>query len=115
MLGVCAYYGLKINFFNFIVLPLTFGIGVDYAINMAIRLKKDAVHDMANAIRHTGGAVILCSVTTIIGYFVLTTAKNQALATFGLAAVIGEFTCLGAAIVLVPALILLLYRPHTKS
>lgn len=114
MMGVAAYHGIKINFFNFIVLPLTFGIGVDYALNMAIRLKKDASHDMANAIRHTGGAVILCSATTIIGYFVLTLAKNQALATFGLTAVIGEITCLGAAIVLVPALMLLLHRPHKK-
>jgi len=114
MLGAAAYYGIKINFFNFIVLPLTFGIGVDYALNMAIRLRQDQAHGMASAIRHTGGAVILCSATTIIGYFVLTTAKNQALATFGFAAVIGEITCLAAAIVLVPALMILFRRPHTK-
>lgn len=105
MIGVAALMDIKINFFNFIVLPLTFGIGVDYGINVALRVHEEGPNQVAYAIRHTGGAVILCSVTTIIGYFVLTTANNRALATFGVAAVIGEITCIVAAIVLVPAII----------
>lgn len=105
MIGVAAYLDIKINFFNFIVLPLTFGIGVDYGINVAMRIQEEGAHAAANAVRHTGGAVILCSVTTIIGYYVLTTANNKALATFGVAAVIGEITCIVAAILLVPSII----------
>ncbi|MBN1283088.1 MAG: MMPL family transporter [Proteobacteria bacterium] len=103
MAGAAAFLGIKVNFFNFIVLPLTFGIGVDYAVNMAMRLRQEWPDGVAKAIRHTGPAVILCSVTTIIGYFVLTTANNQALATFGTAAVIGEIACISSAVLLVPA------------
>lgn len=110
MVGIAAWLNIKINFFNFIVLPLTFGIGVDYGINVAMRIHQEGPLAVATAIRHTGGAVILCSVTTIIGYWVLTTAANQALATFGVAAVIGEITCLVAAIVVVPAIIIFSYR-----
>ena len=102
MLGIAAVLGLKINFFNFIVLPLTFGVGADYGINVALRLRNKR-QSVATALRNTGGAVVLCSATTIIGYYVLTRATNQALASFGKGAVIGEFCCLIAAIVLVPA------------
>jgi len=114
MVGIAAFMDIKINFFNFIVLPLTFGIGVDYGVNMVARIHEEGPQSVAYAIRHTGGAVILCSVTTIIGYYVLTLANNQALATFGVAAVIGEITCIFAAIVLVPAIIVFVHRLKGK-
>ena len=41
MLGVAALMQIKLNFFNFIILPLTFGIGVDYAVNMAMRIRQE--------------------------------------------------------------------------
>ncbi|MBI4126356.1 MAG: MMPL family transporter [Deltaproteobacteria bacterium] len=103
MIGICFSLGIRLNFFNFIILPLTFGIGVDYAINIALRIRQEGEEGIGAALRHTGGAVFLCSLTTIIGYFVLTWATNQALATFGLAAVIGEISCLIAALVILPA------------
>ena len=46
----------------------------------------------------------LCSATTILGYISLLIADNQALASFGRLAIVGEVTCLVAALVLVPAL-----------
>ena len=42
----------------------------------------------------TGGAVILCSLTTIWGYLSLLYSDNQALRSFGKLAVLGEMTCL---------------------
>lgn len=106
MVAAMALLGIKINFFNFIALPLTFGIGVDYAINVGMRLHKDKHRRTIDIIRHTGGAVVLCSATTIIGYYVLTKSYNQAVAQFGLMAIIGEFTCIFAAMFLVPALVI---------
>ena len=52
----------------------------------------------------------LCSATTILGYSSLLVAENQALFLFGLLAVVGEVTCLLAALVALPAL-LSLWRP----
>jgi predicted RND superfamily exporter protein len=51
----------------------------------------------------TGGAVALCSATTIIGYSSLLLAKNRGLFLFGALAVMGEIACLTAAIVVLPA------------
>lgn len=107
MLGIMAVFNIKFNFFNFIALPLTFGVGADYAINIAIRLAKDEMKDVENSLRNTGAAVLLCSTTTIIGYSVLIIANNQALASFGKMAIIGEFACISAAALLTPALMIL--------
>jgi predicted RND superfamily exporter protein len=65
---------------------------------------------VSGAVRSTGGAVALCSLTTIIGYSSLLLAKNRALFLFGLLAVLGEIACLTVAVVALPALLVLLRR-----
>jgi len=60
---------------------------------------------MIDAVRTTGGAVTLCSMTTIIGYSSLLLAENQALFLFGLLAVLGEISCLTTAVVVMPAFV----------
>ena len=96
---------VKINFANFIAYPITFGIGVDYSVNMASRWDLDGRRSMADAVRTTGGAVTLCSMTTIIGYSSLLIAQNRALFLFGLLAVMGEIACLSTAVIFLPALV----------
>jgi hypothetical protein len=56
-------------------------------------------------VRTTGGAVTLCSVTTVIGYASLLVARNQALFSFGVLAVLGELACLAAALLAFPAIL----------
>jgi predicted RND superfamily exporter protein len=116
MAGWMALFEVKINFLNFVAFPITFGIGVDYAVNVMRRyvLERQAgasMHDaLRESIQETGGAVVLCSLTTIIGYISLFASANKALNSFGLAMTISELTCLGAATVTLPALLLLVAR-----
>jgi hypothetical protein len=49
--------------------------------------------DPAAALRSVGGAVSLCSFTTIVGYGALLVADNQALQSFGRYAMAGEVAC----------------------
>jgi hypothetical protein len=111
-------FGIKINFVNFIAFPITFGIGVDYAVNVMARYLRDGTHngrhDVRAAIRGTGGAVGLCSLTTIIGYSSLLMAQNVGLFLFGLLAVLGEIACLTTAVIVLPA-VLLLVRPTEEQ
>jgi predicted RND superfamily exporter protein len=99
-------FDVKINFLNFIALPITFGIGVDYAVNIFHRYVEDPTGDIIKVIRETGAAVGICSLTTNIGYSSLLIAGNQAFVSFGTLAVIGEITTLLAALFTVPAYIL---------
>jgi predicted RND superfamily exporter protein len=108
MAGAMTLLSLKFNFVNFAVLPITFGIGVDYAVNLYQRYRQAG--SVEEALASSGGAVALCSVTTIIGYATLVTADNQAIQSFGLTAVIGEVTCLSAALFALPAVLSLRNR-----
>jgi predicted exporter len=108
--GASHLLGIRINFANFIAFPITFGIGVDYAVNVISRYQRDGSRDVLAAVRSTGAAVALCSLTTVIGYSSLLMAQNRALYLFGLLAVLGEVSCLAVALVSMPALVLVLGR-----
>jgi len=102
--------GVRINFANFIAFPITFGIGVDYAVNIVGRYAQGRRTHLSAVLRSTGGAVALCSATTIIGYSSLILAENRGLVLFGVVAVLGEVCCIAAALVAVPALLTVLAR-----
>lgn len=94
---------IKINFFNFLALPITFGISVDYSVNLLQRHDACPSRDVRHVLRTTGGAVVLCSLTTILGYSALLGSINQAIHGLGLLAVLGEVSCLLSALVVLPA------------
>jgi predicted RND superfamily exporter protein len=113
LVAATMWLGIKINFINFIAFPITFGIGVDYAVNVMARYLRDGQRDVVAAVRGTGGAVGLCSLTTIVGYSSLLVAQNVGLFLFGLLAVFGEIACLTTAIIVLPA-VLLLIQPKRR-
>jgi uncharacterized protein len=103
--GALGALGIKLNFVNFAVLPITFGIGVDYAVNLYQRYREIGPGGAPVALSTSGGAVALCSLTTILGYSALLVADNRAIFSFGLTAVLGEVACLSAALLALPALL----------
>jgi predicted RND superfamily exporter protein len=115
MAGAATALGVKINFFNFIVFPITFGIAVDYGANVLVRVEERNGRVLA-ALSEVGAAVALCSWTSMVGYGSLLLATNRALRSFGRYAIIGELTSIASALVLLPALtILWLRRPPRLS
>jgi uncharacterized protein len=102
MVGGAGLAEVKVTFVNFIALPITFGIGAEYATNVVSRYRETG--DIVSAVVSTGSAVTLCSWTTIVGYGSLLAAQNRALQGFGAMAILGEVACLLAAIVAMPAL-----------
>jgi uncharacterized protein len=105
MAGVATLLGLKVNVFNFIVFPITFGIAVDYAANVADRAALRG--DVLGSLREVGPAVGLCSWTSVVGYSSMLFSLNKALRSFGWYANVGEVTTIVAALVFLPALELL--------
>jgi len=111
--GVAALLDYKINFFNFIVYPITFGIAVDYGANVAARVR-ERDGDALLALAEVGGAVALCSFTSIIGYASLLVSINRALRSFGHYGMIGELTSIVSALVLLPALLVIAQRHRAR-
>jgi predicted RND superfamily exporter protein len=103
--GIVGTIGLKLNFMNFVALPITIGIGTEYAANIWARMRLEGVGRVRTVIAETGSAVALCSLTTIIGYSSLLLSHSRALRSFGKLADLGELTCLAAALIALPALV----------
>jgi predicted RND superfamily exporter protein len=101
MVGAAGVAEVRVTFLNFIALPITFGIGAEYALNVVTRYREE--RNIIRAVVSTGAAVALCSWTTIVGYGSLLAAHTQALRGFGAMAILGEISCLLAAIVALPA------------
>ena len=102
LVGGAAMTDTKLNFFNFIALPITFGIGCEYPFNVfdRSRLLKG---DITAAVSRTGAAVALCSYTTTIGYGSMLFSDHQALQSFGRLAMWGEIACVLMALLFLPS------------
>lgn len=105
LFGIQSIFQIKLNFFNYIALPVTFGIGVDYAVNLFHRYRLEGKGKILYALRTTGGAIVLCSMTTMIGYLSLTQGINQAMVSFGWLAFIGEVSCIIAGLLMIPSIL----------
>jgi predicted RND superfamily exporter protein len=107
--GAFKQESLKLNFLNFVALPITIGVGADYAVNVMQRYRgaRDA---MRSVVVETGGAVVLCSLTTMLGYSALTLSVNRAVQSFGVAAAAGEVCCVLTGVLVLPACMLWLDR-----
>ncbi len=116
-LAIMTLLGIKINFLNFIALPMTFGIGVDYSTNIVQSALKrgDAADRMKTALVMTGPSVIVASLTTEIGYASLIFTKTMALSSFGTLCLIGELFSLAGALVVLPALYSFFYRDKSMK
>jgi len=103
MMGLLAWSDARLSFSNFVVLPITFGVSADYAINVLRRYQTEGSAQARVALANTGGAVGLCSATTIIGFGSLLAAENQALFSFGVFAAVGEVATLATTVLVLPA------------
>jgi predicted RND superfamily exporter protein len=108
MIAACALAGLSVHFLDLIALPITIGIGIDYAVNLAVRDRQEGSRGPAHLITTTGSAVLMCSYTTSIGYSTLMLSANGGIRAFGLAALLGEVACILMALVVAPAWLSLL-------
>ena len=112
MLAAMALLHVRLNFLSAVAIPITLGIGVDYPLNVIARVRQELASggDVRAALRQTGRAVALCSATTAIGYLVLLGSDTGAIRSFGLAAVLGELSCLAAALLVAPAALVMARR-----
>jgi len=93
--------GVHINMFNFAAVPVTIGVGADYVVNLLGAMDAFGVN-ARQACARMGGAILLCSFTTVVGYLSLVFAQSGALRTFGWAAVLGELMAVTTVLLVVP-------------
>lgn len=115
MVGLYALIGLRLNVATVVVIPLVLGIGIDAGVHMMHRWNISARAHGGRAridemIQGTGGAVVLSSLTTMIGFAGLLFGRHLGMVQLGGAMVIGVGCTLVASVVVLPALLLLFNR-----
>ncbi len=68
LLGIMAVAGIKFDFVNVIAIPLLIGIGIDDAVHISHRYVLEGKGRIDHVVARTGRAVLLTSLTTIIGF-----------------------------------------------
>ena len=114
MVAACAAVGLKVHFLDLIALPITIGIGIDYAVNITARDRQDGQRGPLHLLRTIGGTMLLCSFTTSVGYGTLMLSANGGIRAFGEAALLGEIACIAVALLATPAWLTLLRQRDVR-
>ncbi len=105
MVGILYLVDVKLNFLNFVALPVAIGVGSDYAINVMKRREIEGDEGIERAFTETGGAVVACSMTTLCGYAALLFSINGAVKSLGLTAGLGEAATQLSAMLVLPAVL----------
>jgi hydrophobe/amphiphile efflux-3 (HAE3) family protein len=111
--GILGLVQPELTIISVAVVALLIGLGVDYSIHLMNRLAEehaieDPVERIEKILKYTGKAVLLSTITTIIGFASLMTSSMSPMVTFGFGCAIGIFFCFISAIILVPCFALIL-------
>ena len=105
MLGGMRLLGLSFNFANLVGVPLILGVGIDNGVHVVHRLRLEREAGMQTVLRHTGRAILIASMTTMIGFGSLAFASHRGLASLGVVLLLGVGACLVTSTVVLPNLL----------
>jgi predicted RND superfamily exporter protein len=103
--GLMALFQVKFNISNFMMLPLILGIGIDDGVHMLHRYRIEGKNSLPEVLRHTGRAILLTTLTTLIAFGSLTTMSRRGPASAALVLCFGVAACFISSVFVLPALI----------
>ncbi|MBF0430071.1 MAG: MMPL family transporter [Fibrobacteria bacterium] len=105
MVGFMALFGIKFNYSNFMALPLIIGIGIDDGVHILHRYKLEGKFAIPTVLRYTGRAILLTTLTTIIGFGSMGLASHRGIASMGQVLVLGVGSCFLSSAYVLPSII----------
>lgn len=113
MLGIMHMTGMKYNYINLIAVPIILGIGIDDGVHLIHRWRSERGSRetrIGTSLRFVGRAVLLTSLTTMIGFGSVALYEMRGLASFGLVLFIGVGLCFLTTVLVLPAVLRLFTR-----
>ncbi len=107
MVGLMAAAGMKLSIMNFMALPLIIGIGIDYGVHVLHRYRIEGPGSIPLVLKFTGRAILLTSLTTMIGFGSMGLGTHVGMATFGMTLFYGVGACFLSSACVLPAIITL--------
>jgi predicted RND superfamily exporter protein len=103
--GIMDLFGIRFNLANLVILPLILGVGVVNGIHIIHRYREEPDKTTSVLERSTGQAVVLSSLTTMMGFGSLMVADHQGIYSLGLVLTLGVFSCLLVSVTTLPAVL----------
>ncbi len=80
MLGFMRAFGLAFNFANLVAVPIVLGVGIDAGVHIVHRMRLEGDDGIMTAVTHTGRAILIASLTTMVGFGSLVFASHRGMA-----------------------------------
>lgn len=106
-LGAMRLLGIPFNPLNVMALPVVLGATVDAGVHIVHRFRQED-GDLFRTLAGTGRAVLLCELTTIVGFATLAFTTHRGLASFGITLTLGITFALVFSLFVLPPLLKLL-------
>jgi predicted RND superfamily exporter protein len=104
-LGLMAAVGAPLNFINVLALPIIIGLSIDNGLHILERHRREEHGNIGEALVKTGRAVVVTSLSTILGFGALSLASFRGIQQMGILALVGTALSLIAVTTLIPATI----------
>ena len=115
--GIMGWAGVNLNPFNFTVLPILIGIGLDDGIHIYRRYQE--IGDIGKTLATTGRSVLVTTLTTMCGFGSLSMADYHVLKSMGIMAIVGVGACFIFSVMTLPAMLRvrekMCYCPHSGN
>ncbi len=115
LFAVMAIFNIKFDFINIIAIPLLIGIGIDDAIHISHRYLHEGPGNMPKVIKHAGSAVLLASITTVIGFSSFIPSPMTGLAKSGIVFACAIIFAFIYSILFFPSLLILIQEKRNKK
>ncbi len=118
MLGVMHLIGMKYNYVNLMAVPIILGIGIDDGVHALHRWRQETASGaqrVNDAYRHVGRAILLTSLTTMIGFGSIAGYDMPAMSSFGTVLFLGVGLCFIASVAVLPAVMRVLLHERKKA
>jgi uncharacterized protein len=106
--GLMVWGGIPFNPANIMTLPLVIGVGVTNGIHILNRYAEEKTPEILS--KSTGKAVIVSALTTVAGFGSLILAEHRGIESLGYVMSAGTALCMGAALTVLPATLIVLAR-----
>ncbi len=118
MVGAMYIIGMKYNYLNLIAVPIILGIGIDDGVHALHRFKQEKLKNskaVYNSFKHVGRAIMLTSLTTMIGFGSLGFYTMKGMSSFGIVLFMGVGFCFVTTVVVLPAILRVVYSRSNKN
>ena len=117
LFGLMGFFSIELNIVTALLSSIMIGVGVDYTIHFLWRFREErrrglnAQQAAQRTLTTTGRGIVFNALSVVVGFVVLLTSSFMPVRFYGFLIVVSIFSCLIAALILIPSLCIVL-RPR---